>query len=160
RHSAESDNVQSSGALDAGKILTDWSQEERDTLLERPLFGFANYGRVRFHHQSVIEYLAAKRLDALLKRRTPIKAVKRILFAETAQGDKIIRPSMRPVAAWLSIWHDAIFADVIQREPEILFNHGDPQSLRPSLREKVLKAYVKRYGKGGWRGLRVPTVQV
>jgi hypothetical protein len=64
RHSAESDKIQSSeAALDAGKILTDWSQDERDTLLERPLFGFASYGRVRFHHRSVIEYMAAKRLD-------------------------------------------------------------------------------------------------
>jgi hypothetical protein len=43
RHSAESDKIQlSEAALDASKILTDWSQDERDTLLERPLFGFAN----------------------------------------------------------------------------------------------------------------------
>jgi hypothetical protein len=161
RHSAESDKIQSSeAALDASKILTDWSQDERDTLLERPLFGFASYGRVRFHHRSVIEYMAAKRLDALLRRGVPIKAVKRLLFAETAHGDKVVRPSMRPVAAWLSIWHDGIFADVKEREPEILLNHGDPQSLRPPQRDEVLKAYVDRYGKGGWRGLHVPAVQV
>jgi hypothetical protein len=161
RHSAESDRIQlSEAALDASKILTDWSQDERDTLLERPLFGFANYGRVRFHHRSVIEYLAAKRLDALVRRGVPIKAVKRLLFAETAQGDKVARPSMRPVAAWLSIWHEGLFAEVKEREPEILLNHGDPQSLRPPQRAEVLKAYLDRYGKGGWRGLHVPTVQV
>jgi hypothetical protein len=63
RHSAESDTVDTGeSALDAGRILTDWSPAERETLLERPLFGFANYGRVRFHHRSVLEYLAAKRL--------------------------------------------------------------------------------------------------
>src|SRR5262249_47791717 len=77
RYSVESDTIQSTeAALDASKVLTDWSQLERDTLLERALFGFANYGRVRFHHRSVIEYLAARRLDTLLQRGVPINAVK------------------------------------------------------------------------------------
>src|SRR4029453_13226460 len=77
RYSAESDKVQSAeAALDAGKVLTNWSQPEKDTLLERGLFGFANYGRVRFHHRSVLEYLAAKRLDVLLSRGVPLRAVK------------------------------------------------------------------------------------
>jgi hypothetical protein len=59
RYSAESDKVQSAeAALDAGKVLTNWSQSEKDTLLERGLFGFANYGRVRFHHRSALEYAA------------------------------------------------------------------------------------------------------
>ena len=161
RYSAESDRIQSTeAALDASKILTDWSQGERDTLLERALFGFANYGRVRFHHRSVIEFLAARRLDSLLARGVPIRAIKPVLFAETAQGEKVVRPSMRPVAAWLSAWYDGIFAEVKDREPEVLLNHGDPQSLRPSQRAEVLKAYVERYGKGGWRGLQVPAIQV
>jgi hypothetical protein len=161
RYSAESDRIRSSeAALDPSKILTDWSQGERDTLLERALFGFANYGRVRFHHRSVIEFLAARRLDALVVRGVPIKAIKRLLFAETAQGNKVVRPSMRPVAAWLSIQHEGIFAEVKEREPEVLLNHGDPQSLRSSQRNEVLKAYIERYGKGGWRGLRVPAIQV
>jgi hypothetical protein len=63
RYSAESDNIPGADpALDASRILTGWSKPEQETLLERPLFGFANYGRVRFHHRSVLEYLAAKRL--------------------------------------------------------------------------------------------------
>jgi hypothetical protein len=43
RYSAESDTVQTAdAALDAGKILTNWSAPEKETLLERGLFGFAN----------------------------------------------------------------------------------------------------------------------
>jgi hypothetical protein len=161
RHSAESDSIEEvAPALDAGRILTDWSQPERETLLERPLFGFANYGRVRFHHRSVLEYLAAKRLEALLNRRVPVKAIKRILFTETAQGDKVVRPSMRPVAAWLSGMHAGIFDEVLAREPEVLLDHGDPQSLSPALRTTVLKTYAARYRKGGWRGLSTQRVQV
>jgi hypothetical protein len=161
RYSVESDAIQSAGsALDAGKVLTNWPQLERDALLERALFGFANYGRVRFHHRSVIEYLAAKRLDALLQRGVPIKAVKRILFSKTAQGDDVVRPSLRAVAAWLSLSRNGIFGEVLRREPEALLTHGDPQSLTPVQRSQVLKTYVRRYGKGGWRGLKVPAVQV
>jgi hypothetical protein len=161
RHSAESDYLQSSeAALDAGKILTDWTAEGRETLLERPLFGFATYGRVRFHHRSVIEYLAAKRLDALLRRRVAIKSIKRMLFAETAQGEKVVRPSMRPVAAWLSLWRESIYEEVRSREPAVLVNYGDPQSLRQGQRIETLKEYAERYGKGGWRGLGVPAIQV
>jgi hypothetical protein len=163
RYSAESDRLQSSGmgvALDAAKILTDWTADELTTLLERPLFGFATYGRVRFHHRSAIEFLAAKRLDTLLGHRVPAKAVKRLLFAETAQGQKVVRPSMRPIAAWLSLWRESIYEEVLGREPAVLLNHGDPQSLRPGQRIETLEAYARRYGKGGWRGLSVPEVQV
>jgi len=161
RYSAESDRIQSTEpALDASKVLTDWPPLERDTLLERALFGFATYGRVRFHHRSVLEYLAAKRLAALLYRGMPMKTVRRILFAETAQGDHVVRPSMRTAAAWLSLWHNGIFGETLQREPEVLLVHGDPQSLTPVQRSEVLTAYVQRYGKGGRRGLRVPTVQI
>jgi hypothetical protein len=161
RYSAESDNIGGADpALDASRVLTGWSQPEQETLLERPLFGFANYGRVRFHHRSVLEYLAAKRPYALLRRGVPVKAVKRILFAETAQGEKVVRPSMRPVAAWLSSMHDGIFDEVLKREPEILLDYGDPQSLSPALRAGILKAYAARYGKGKWRGLSTQRVQV
>ena len=61
RHSVDSDRVHASeAALDVTRILRDWSAERQRTLLERPLFGFASYGRVRFHHRSVVEFLAAQ----------------------------------------------------------------------------------------------------
>lgn len=161
RYNAESDNIESSeAALDVGKILTDWSVEEREALLERPLFGFATYGRVRFHHRSVAEFLAAKRLDTLLERRVPTKSIKRLLFAETAQGELVVRPSMRPVAAWLASWRDPFYEAIRDCEPDVLLDFGDPQSLRPVQRAELLKAYVARYGRGGWRGMHVPRIQV
>lgn len=161
RHSAGSDAVEASeAALDVGKILSDWTALERSTLLERPLFGFATYGRVRFHHRSVVEYLAAKRLEALLARGVPIKAIKRLLFADTAQRTRMMRPSMRPVAAWLALWRDTVFDDIVAVDPAVLLDYGDPQSLTPARRIKALEAYVARYGNGGWRGLSTPRVQV
>src|SRR5439155_24724986 len=155
RYSSESNTIAlSEAALDPSKILTNWVYLEQATLLERSLFGFATYGRVRFHHRSVIEYLAARRLDALLgqPQPVPIKSVKRMLFTETAQGGKVVRPSMRAVAAWLSLWRDSIYEVVRDREPAVLLNYGDPQSLRPNQRNETLKAYGELFGKGGWRG--------
>ncbi|WP_322516448.1 hypothetical protein SR870_02370 [Rhodopseudomonas palustris] len=161
RYSAEVDDVfATEAALDVSKILPDWSRDARGALLERPLFGFASYGRVRFHHRSVVEFLAAKRLEAQLKLGVSIKSIKRLLFAETAQGTRIVKPSMRPITAWLSIWRDTVFDDVVSIDPTVVLDHGDPQSLRPAQRVRALRAHVNRYGNGGWRGLHTPRIQV
>jgi hypothetical protein len=161
RHSAEVDSVEASeAALDVSKILSDLNEDERATLLERPLFGFASYGRVRFHHRSVVEYLAALRLETLLQRGISIKAVKRLLFTETAQGTRTVRPSMRPVAAWLALTRDTVFNEIVVLDPAVVLDHGDPQSLTIPQRVKALEAYVGRYGGGGWRGLNTPQIQV
>ncbi|QQO12936.1 hypothetical protein JJB99_26365 [Bradyrhizobium diazoefficiens] len=160
RHSADADNIHASeAALDISKVLLDWDAEAQSVLLERALFGFASYGRVRFHHRSVLEFLAAKRLDTLLARGVPIKSIKRLLFVETAQGTRTVRPTMRPVAAWLALWHSTILDDVLVLDPAVILNHGDPQSFSPVQRIRALEAYVGRYGRGGWRGLSIPEIQ-
>ncbi|MBC3808920.1 ATP-binding protein [Undibacterium seohonense] len=161
RHSAESEQVANTeSTLDPSSILIDWNEKERKTLLERALFGFANYGRIRFHHRSVIEFLAAKQLNNLLRAGMTMKALKRLLFAETPQGIKIIKPSLRPIIAWLAANDDSIFKEVLEREPEVLLNFGDPESLSFSQRCQALKTYVNRYKDGKWRGLHVPRLQV
>lgn len=160
RLSVEADRAGLGTALDPAAVLHDWTPEERETLLERALFGFASYGRVRFHHRSVIEFLAAQRLEDRLSQGMPIKAAKRLLFAETPQKIGVVRPTMRPVAAWLAVSQPSIFSEIRDREPDVLLNHADPESLSPPQRVDALRSYVKVYGQGGWRGLRVPRVQV
>jgi len=162
RHSAEADRhgPEDDQPLDPATILPDWSAPQRTTLLERSLFGFASYGRVRFHHRSVIEYLAAQRLKYLREQGMPFKALRRMLFADTAQGTTVVRPSMVPVAAWVALDDPMIFAELLKHEPSALFNHGDPESLSPSQRRQALRAYVEHYGGGGWRGMTVPRIQV
>ena len=161
RHSAESDKVAAAeGALDPATILDDWTEKNCRTLLERALFGIANYGRVRFHHRSVIEFLAAQHLQALLDRGMAIKPLKRLLFAETPQGIKVVRPSMRPIAAWLARSNPTVFSEILEREPDVLLDFADPESLSPSQRGAALRAYVKHYGSGSWRGMHVPRIQI
>ena len=159
RHSAASDAVDEEAALDPAIILSDWQPNERKALLERPLFGFASYGRVRFHHRSVAEYLAAERLIAFRRQGMPFRALKRLLFAET-KGNTIVRPSKRPVAGWLALQEDGIFELLRDNEPAVLLDEGDPESLTQTQRNQALHAYAKRYGPGGWRGLQVPHIQV
>ena len=62
------DGHRADGVLDAASILPDWTPAERQALLRRALFDPATYGRVRFHHRSVQEYLAAQRLRDLHER--------------------------------------------------------------------------------------------
>ena len=45
-------------------------------------------------------------------------------------------------------------------EPAVLLDEGDPESLSQWQREQALRAFVERYGQGGWRGLSVPQIQV
>ena len=159
RHSVAADAIEDEAALDPAIILSDWNPSERKALLERPLFGFASYGRVRFHHRSVAEYLAAERLRALRERGMPFRALKRLLFAET-KGRTIARPSKRPVAGWLALMDDGIFEMLRDSEPSVLLDEGDPESLTQMQRNQALRAYVERYGEGGWRGLSVPHIQI
>lgn len=162
RHSAEADRDgnPTEAPLDPSLILTDWSQDQRTTLLERPLFGFASYGRMRFHHRSVTEYLAAQHLLELLERKTPIKSIKRILFTITAEGEMVVKPSMRPVTAWVALQNDSILEQTLQCEPDVLLNFGDPESLTSAQKQRTLRAFSERHGAGGWRGLQVPNIQL
>lgn len=160
RHSTDlQDEDAAEPCVDPTRLLPTWTQEERRTLLERPLFSYASYGRVRFHHRSVLEFLAAERLQALIRAGMSRRAVKRLLFARTAQGLDVIRPSLRSVAAWLSL-HDAdVFREVCQREPENLICLGDPSSLSIEQRKTALRAFVDGNRLGTWRGHHVPRIQ-
>ena len=141
------------GALDPLKIFPDWTEAERQALLRRALFDPATYGRIRFHHRSVQEYLAARRLLALHKRGMSRKGLFRLLFAKR-YGVEVVLPSMRAIAAWLALRVDSVRQELIRREPETLVSYGDPGSLDLAARTDLLRAFVAEHGDGDWRGLR------
>lgn len=142
------------GVLNPDDILSKWTVEQRQSLLRRALFDPATYGRIRFHHRSVQEFLAAQRLRALCAKGMSRKRLFKLLFAES-YGEKVVIPSMRPVATWLALWDDAVCKELMQCEPEALLNGGDPGSLTLAARIKLLAAVVEKYGQGGWRGLQM-----
>lgn len=140
--------------LDPEAILSDWTPQQRQTLLSRALFDPATYGCVRFHHRSVQEYLAAKRLLALRQTGMSAKSLRRLLFAER-YGMHLVIPSMQAIAAWLALWDDDVRREMMEREPEILLSMGDSESLSMGDRAQLLRAFIKLYGDGGWRGLNI-----
>jgi hypothetical protein len=131
------------GALDPADILPDWTDSRRNALLRRGIFAPATYGRVRFHHRSTQEYLAAKWLDRLINNNCPRVEIFQLLFAER-YGVETVVPSLRPEAAWLSLWHPDIQNEVIRREPLTLLAYGDPGSLSIPVRERLLLRYARK----------------
>ena len=153
------DRRRADGVLDAAAILPDWTPAERQALLRRALFDPATYGRVRVHHRSVQEYLAAQRLRGLHEKGMSIKALFRLLFAER-YGVEVVLPSMSEIAAWLALRIDAVRKELIKREPETLVSLGDPGSIDLATRRVLLRAFVSAYGRGGWCGLNIPFTEV
>ena len=147
------------GVLDPSEILSDWTEEERQALLRRALFDPATYGRVRFHHRSVQEYLAARRLRRLREKGLSARKLFRLLFAERG-GFEVVFPSMREVAAWLALWDGSVRGELIRREPEALCELGDPETLDVESRCRLVRAFAAKYGEGGWRGLDVPVREI
>ncbi|MDB5611129.1 MAG: hypothetical protein JWP25_8029 [Bradyrhizobium sp.] len=131
------------GALDPADILPDWSDARRNALLRRGIFAPATYGRIRFHHRSTQEYLAAKWLDRLIQTGCPRTEIAQLLFAER-YGVETVVPSLRAEAAWLSLWHPDIRSEVIRREPLTLVTYGDPGSLPIPVREQLLLAFASK----------------
>lgn len=160
RHDVNNDTGDVSPALDPAILLADWSDPDRKALLERGLFGFASYGRVRFHNRLAFEFLAAERLADLIDKGLSRSAVRRLLVSTTVQGHDVIRPALQDVAAWLALRQDWVFELVNALDPSVLTNLGDPGSLTVEQRSKLLTTYISRYGRGGWRGLSVPQIQV
>lgn len=160
RHDVNNDLGDAPPVVDPAVILPDWRDDDRKGLLERALFGFASYGRVRFHNRLAFEFLAAWRLADLVEVGMSRKALRRLLTVQTAQGFTSIRPSLREVAAWLALRQRWVFDLVITLDPALLMNLGDPGRLSAEQRREVLAAFIERFGKGGWRGLSVPQIQV
>lgn len=147
------------GVLDAASVLPDWTDAERQTLLRRALFDPATYGRVRFHHRSVQEYLAARHLWRLREQDMSTKALFRLLFAEH-YGISVVVPSMRVIAAWRALWDGAVRKELTAREPEALLSLGDPETLNLPARSELVRTFVSTYGQGGWRRLNIPLDEV
>jgi hypothetical protein len=150
---------QTESMLDPSSILDDWTDAERQTLLRKALFDPATYGRIRFHHSSVQEYLAACHLHNLFEQGLSIKTLFRMIFSNH-YGEDIVFPSMRPIAAWLSLRNSVICRELIKREPESLLLFGDPESLNIQKRKELIRTFTSLYGHGDWRGLNIPIDEI
>ena len=135
--------------LDAFSCLPDdWRTEQVKALLSRPIFDSAAYGRIRFHHRRVTEYLAAQWITARMRQGCPITGLKELLF-EPHEGRLIIRPTLAPVAAWLCCgnesWNSDVRVWVLDAAPKTHLRYGDPACLPVEHKRKMLHALVRGF---------------
>ncbi len=138
------DNPTESEALNPLDCLpSSWRDDQARALLSRAIFDSAVYGRFRFHHRRVGEFLAAKWIAARMDNGCPQYELEHILV-ENVRGRKVLRPALRPVAAWLCYgnkrWNQLVRSLIVELDPEIHLNFGDPASLTVDYRRQVLAA--------------------
>lgn len=144
----DADPTLAKGALESRDVLPEWDQDSINALLRTGLFAPGTYGRIRFHHRSTQEYLAACWLRWLIERKNcPIAEIHHLLFVEPYDVPTVV-PTLRAVAAWLSLWLPSVRDQVINREPASLILHGDPKSLPLEIRERLLGVYAKLDARG------------
>jgi hypothetical protein len=135
------------GAVKANDLFNDWVTPKISALLRRGIFAPATYGRVRFHHRSTQEYLAAQWLHRLLEAGCDPAEIFGLLFA-VPYGVKTVVPSLRATAAWLALWHDDIREEIVDRDPMLLLKEGDPGSLSDEIKSRLLIHIARRQANG------------
>ncbi len=134
-------------------ILVDWTLSERNELLGKPLFEQTGVGSFRFHHRSIEEYLAAKKLYKLQNNFGLDDDFLFLLLFADIEKENVIVPNMEPVAAWLSMWNSDIFVKVKERKPLLLFRQGFPNLLCIEQRKDLIRSFVNKYKDNKFRGI-------
>ena len=138
-----------SGALVAEQCLPgDWPSAMGRAMLSRAVFDAASYGRIRFHHRRIAEYLAASWLAQRMKEGCPYPVLEDLLFVHH-ENRMIIRPSLKPVAAWLATgnesWNRRLREQILTSAPDLFLTLGDPQSLPVEYKKSLLQNLITRY---------------
>jgi len=131
-------------SVDPSEILKDWTKEKIQLLLDRSIFDLATYGRVKFHHRDVTEYLCAIWIKKLIDSGIPKHKIQNFVFKNTYE-EKVVPQSLKPIAGWLANWNNDFFNLSLEFAPELILDYGDPQALSLAKRKKVLEKFAKRY---------------
>ena len=135
--------------IDPRSALPGWKSSEIIALLTRPVFDTATFGHVRFHHRETTEYMAGDCLRSLHLANLPFTKLRDLLI-RTSHDHRVIPPSRKPVAAWVSMWLPEMRREILTVDPEILLEHGDPSGLslteRICLLENIANRHVARLG--------------
>lgn len=125
----------------------DWTRDKFDALLTRPVFDGASFGRVRFHHRRVREYLAASWVGARMRAGCSTNELE-ALFFEHISGRRVLRASRGPVAAWLCAggepWNAAMRRWVLDAAPNLNLRFGDPHALPLDYKRAILAKLVEQ----------------
>jgi hypothetical protein len=129
---------------DARDFLPAWTDSQITALLTRGLFDEATYGRVRFHHRSIREYLAACWLVEH-RRNGWSRAEFLSLFTQEVVDRRVIIKPLRGVLGWLASKDVRLQAETLQIDPALLLQEGDPEALTDESRRLLLRHLVARF---------------
>ncbi|WP_420207970.1 hypothetical protein [Candidatus Electronema sp. JC] len=128
-------------------VLTDWSEPEIMRLLSSAIFDEATYGRVKFHHRSVREYLAACWVKRRLEKGWPVQEAID-LFAAAPFGKLVLIPSRRWALCWLAAINAQVREWVTNNFPEMIAFDGDPESWDELSADRAFEEYLQRLKNG------------
>ncbi len=130
-----------------GAVPDEFTDDKYRMLLSRPLFDGASFGRIRFHHRRIREYLAAQWVMKRMEQGCPIDELDALFFVER-DGARVIRASLRPVAPWFCAgtrpWNQFMRQWLLETAPALYLRYGDPQSLSLAEKRAVLHAIISR----------------
>lgn len=146
--------VDTNVALNVSDCLpSDWTVEMHKAILARAIFDSASYGRIRFHHRRAAEYLTAKWLQKRMLEGCPYPELEDELFLKH-RDTWIIRPHMRPVAAWVALgeepWNRRVREHILSYSPDLFLMHGDPESLPSGYKQSLLIKLIDQYTGRDW----------
>jgi hypothetical protein len=104
-----------------------WGPQDVRRLLATAIFDEASYGRVKFHHRSIREYLAAEWAARQLKTGVPLLRLQ-ALFVGQPFGAPVLVPARKAALSWLAALDVAAREWVVRALPEVLLSDGDPQA--------------------------------
>jgi hypothetical protein len=134
-------------AVDPAEALPDWTPLEHRRLLGTAIFDEETYGRVRFHHRAVREYLAACWVERRLRDGLPLTHALG-LFIHAPYGDEVLLKSRRATLCWLASLNAQVRERVIRQFPEMLMFEGDPQCWSTDDVVEAFTGYIRRLETG------------
>ena len=127
----------------AGDVLENWTPEQIKVLLSTAVFDEASYGRVRFHHRTTRDYLAAKWISGRTQAGWPIKDALSLFIADPFDDGPVVVPARQPVLAWLAGMEPKVRERVIGVAPDTVFSGGDPEAWSAEDMEQALRKFAQ-----------------
>jgi nucleoside phosphorylase len=131
-------------SIDPSSYLVDLTKQEIEELLSRPIFDESTYGRVRIHHRTVSEYLAAQWLLGLVQRGLSSAELHALLVRNGPSGP-VVPQELVAVAAWVANTDAQLRRRLLEVAPNVLLDGGDPNALPDDARRDLLVALAARY---------------
>ncbi|UWE16609.1 hypothetical protein [Herbaspirillum huttiense] len=129
------------GVVDAFSVLNHWQPGDVDLLLNTAIFDEASFDRVKFHHRSIREYLAACWVNSQLLKGVPFRRIER-LFSARPFGTVTVVPARRPLLSWLASINVQAQAWVIRWCPDIFLHEGDAESWSQPSADSAFRAFL------------------